>query len=641
MSNRSIPLRWISVILLIALLGTGLVSQVTAQEEGPGAPATTESVDSSDQVLTGDDTGVVVDAETPTPEVTPDVATETPTAVPTETPTAEGETDTDTGESTPEGEPVGTVESSPTPEQTPEDVVEPASVGVSVTIYNCVTGYGGGDPASDGSCAPASGVGVSATADGAAVGSTVTDGSGVASFDVLEASQVTFVEDQLTLPSGYVPNGNGSASLSAAAGASASIVNIEVQTAGRLQISNGYCPTSGDARSQFIVVGPLAVQSAALGCEPRPGASLTISGTGGTYPVVTDGSGNWVGTLPVGDYTVSNENGEGYATVRSGSTTIVLVVDYVPGPKGTLTIQRFDCADGDEGTTIDIDGGPKNDTCVPSDKQVEVASVEGSAAPLSIDLGEDGSTSIDVAAGAYVVTDGPSGVSAEVTVDEGSSVTAAINSTIRTGVVSASIYWCSAAVSSAVNPGEWGSWANRCSPAEAGTVISLLDSSGGIVSTASTGGSGTVSFTSLLPGIYSLTSSNGCALFANGADARNGFSIVAGGTVDVAAFGCAAPQDIPEQPDDSGTDPGTIGGGWESGGAIGGDDGFGNVPLGSPAYHSRNLTVNPLSNVSTLPETGEGKSDATERMMMLLLAFAALAAGAAFQLAPDRRKRRA
>ncbi|MEZ4507003.1 MAG: hypothetical protein R2848_14405 [Thermomicrobiales bacterium] len=68
--------------------------------------------------------------------------------------------------------------------------------------------------------------------------------------------------------------------------------------------------------------------------------------------------------------------------------------------------------------------------------------------------------------------------------------------------------------------------------------MSLLDGSGNVVSTASTGGNGSLSFTNLVPGTYSLSSSSGCALFANGADARNGFTIAAGDTVQIAAFGC-------------------------------------------------------------------------------------------------------
>lgn len=666
MMSQSNALRWLAALLLLTVLSTGLASSAVAQEEGAGPTATPTSAVEGDVSMGGDSsTGIgeePVATEIPATEPTdPGNATDVPSTEPTETPTPtetaggigddEG-TGVSTGEGspTPESTPTETPSESPTPTETATEKVEAASVGVSVTIYTCSSSYAGGNPAGNANCSPASGVGVSASTSEGSLGTSSTNGSGVASFNAPDGSSVTFVEDQTSLPGGYVPDGNGTATLTASDGASASIVNIQVNTAGRLQISVGQCPTSGDARTQFIVVGPLAVQSAGLGCQPSVGAALTVSGPGGTYSVVTDGGGNWVGTLPVGSYSISNDNASTSAEVVSGSTTIVLAVNYVPGPKGTLSIQRYDCADGAEGTTITIGGGPANDSCVPSDKSVSVASAEGGAAPLVIDLGEDGSTSVDVAAGDYVVTDGPTGASASVQVPEGETVTAAINSTILTGAVSASLFWCSQSVSGSVNPSSWGNWTNRCSRAGAGITVSLLDSDGNVVSTASTGGNGSLSFTSLTPGSYALSSSSGCALFANGVDARNGFTISAGDNVEIAAFGCEEPSYVPEEPAEPGPDPGSIGGENEApsggGGSIGSGDALGNgggftsAPFVSAGYHTRNLSVNPLGNVSTLPATGEGRDDFDRLTLLMLLGVAALAAGVAFSMQPDRSKRR-
>ncbi|MEZ4507001.1 MAG: hypothetical protein R2848_14395 [Thermomicrobiales bacterium] len=141
---------------------------------------------------------------------------------------------------------------------------------VSVTIYTCSSGYSGGDPGSDGNCGPAAGVGVSASSEGGPIGASTTNGSGVASFDAPEGETVTFTEDQSTLPSGFVPDGNGSASVAASDGASA----YDRQYPGEhgradFRSPNGQCPTSGEARTQFIVVGPLAMQAAGLGCQSR------------------------------------------------------------------------------------------------------------------------------------------------------------------------------------------------------------------------------------------------------------------------------------------------------------------------------------------------------------------------------------
>ncbi len=665
MMNRLNLLRWLAALLLISVLSMGLASTALAQEEGVGVAATPTAVADGD-VSIGDDstTGIAeepIATNTPvSPPAQPSEATDEPVIEVTETPTP---TDTPGGIGGDEGTGVSTGDGSPTPDSTsnetpteevsptptPTEAVEAASVGVSVTIYTCSSAFGGGNPGGDANCSPAPGVGVTASTSEGPIGTLATNGAGVASFDAPEDAEVLFVEDQSTLPSGYVPDGNGSASVTASSGASSYIVNIQVSTAGRLQVSNGQCPTSGEARTQFIVVGPLAVQSSALGCEPRAGASLTVTGPGGTYSVVTDGAGNWIGTVPVGSYTISNANASAGLEVVAGATTIVLAVDYVPGPKGTLSIQRYDCADGDEGTTITIGGGPNNGSCVPSDKSVSVASAEGGAAPLVIDLGEDGTTSVDVAAGNYIVTDGPTGASAPVQVAEGESVTAAINSTIRTGAVSASLFWCSASVSGSVNPSAWGNWTSRCAPAGAGIVVSLLDSGGNVISTASTGGNGSLAFSRLVPGTYSLSSSSGCALFANGADARNGFTLAAGDTVQIAAFGCAEPAYVPEEPVEPGPNPGSIGGenGNPSGGggsigsgdALGNGDGFSGAPFVSPGFHTRNLSHNPLANVSTLPATGEGANGIASLTLLTLLGLAALAAGAGVSLNPGRTKR--
>lgn len=660
MMSHITPMRWLAALLLLAVLLGGTVSSVLAQESDPGSASPTPAAEVENDLSIGDEATSVIGSDDATPTdvaeddtqasatATPTDAAGSATDVPSDGIGDDGDTDVSTGE---DGTPVAeetptetpTDEASPTETATPDETVEAASVGVSVSIYLCDSGYGGGDPAGDANCAATGGIDVSASADDTSLGTKTTGGSGSASFDAPEGSQVVFSEVQSTVPSGYVPDGNGTAYVTGESGASAYIVNIKVETAGRLQISNGQCPTSGEARTQFIVIGPLAVQSAGLGCEPRGNTTLTVSGPGGTYTAVTDGSGNWIGTLPVGTYTVSNENGSGSAEVVSGSTTIVMVVDYVPGPKGTLTIQRYDCAEGAEGTTITIDGGPNNDSCLPSDKSVSVSAASGGAAPLVIDLGEDGATSVDVAAGDYVVTDGPTGTSADVQVAEGASVTATINSTILTGSVSASMYWCGSSVSGSIDPSHLGTWANGCGRSGAGIDVSLLDGNGEVVSTASTGGNGTLSFGSVSPGRYSLSSSSGCALFANGADARNGFDLVAGETVEIAAFGCDEPANVPENPNNPDPDPGTIGG--ENGNSSGGGGGIGNNGNGYGGIYGggnenvRNLTSNPLASVSTLPSTGEGANTLVDRTLLMLLALAALAAGMALSLSGHRSKR--
>jgi hypothetical protein len=160
----------------------------------------------------------------------------------------------------------------------------------------------------------------------------------------------------------------------------------------------------------------------------------------------------------------------------------------------------------------------------------------------------------------------------------------------------------------------------------------LFDSDGNLVSTAGTNGNGAIQFAKVQPGRYTMTASSGCALFANGADARNGFDIVAGGTVEIVAFGCESPSNVPTHPTNPDPDPGTIGGGGgiDGPGSVGENGGLGD------GYHTRNLSMNPLSNVSTLPATGEGANDLADRTLLMLLGLAALCGGAALQLTSRR-----
>jgi len=664
MMSRSNPLRWLAALLLLTVLSSGIPATAVAQED-MGATATATAVAEGGVSIGDDSTTAIAEetAETEAPDTEPavtDEATDEPSVEATETssptePTGgigddEG-TGVPTGEGTPTPDPsaTGTATEEASPTASPTESVEAAAVGVSVTIYTCTSDFAGGNPASDSNCTPASGVSVTASTSEGPIGVGVTNGAGVASFDAPDGAEVVFVEQQSSLPSGYVPDGNGVATVTASSGASTYIVNIQVSTAGRLQIASGQCPTSGEERTEFVVLGPLAVQSAALGCAALPGASFSVTGPGGTYSIVTDASGNWVGTIPVGSYTISNQSASTGVEVVSGATSLVTAVHYVPGVKGTLNIERYECADGAEGTTIAVGGGPNNASCVPSDRSVSVAAADSGAAPLVIDLGEDGNTSVEVAAGDYVVTDGPTGVSAPVQVPEGETVTVAINSTILTGAIAASLFWCSESVSASVNPNSWGNWTTGCSRSGAGIVVTLLDGDGNVVSNASTGGNGSISFGSLVPGTYVLSSSSGCALFANGADARNGFTIAAGDIVEIAAFGCEEPAYVPEEPEEPGPDPGSIGGGNGNssggGGSIGNGDALGNgggfagSPFLSSGFHTRSLSMNPLANVSTLPATGEGENGIADLTMLMLLGVAALAAGAALSLQPVRSKR--
>jgi hypothetical protein len=328
---------------------------------------------------------------------------------------------------------------------------------------------------------------------------------------------------------------------------------------------------------------------------------LTISGDDGTTDVETDDGGNWQDYMDPGSYTISDpETGDSVVVqVQAGETTFVLAVRFVPGPKGTLILQRFECERGVAGTSIEVNGGPANGSCLPSDASIEVDAASGEAEPLVVDLGSDGESSLEIAEGAYIVTDGPSGAETDVNVEAASSVSVVVNGPVLLGTIAASIRWCPASVLGVLNPDNASQWAESCPIAGAGLTVTLFDGDGNPIATSQTGSDGSISFEGLVPGTYGLQASNGCALFTGGVDARGGFSVAGGGVVNLMAFGCAAPVNNPPP------DPGTIGGENPNGPPGIGDGDITDDLLNAAGFHTRNLQSNPVMSVSTLPSTGE------------------------------------
>ena len=240
-------------------------------------------------------------------------------------------------------------------------------------------------------------------------------------------------------------------------------VNLPKSATGRFQISSGQCPTLDAPYTQFFVLGPMA-RASANGCESNGYAEFTVSGdgVGGSMAVVTDESGDWRGFLPAGDYTISNENASAEFTVLVDATTVVVAVDYYSGPRGTLTIERYECSEGDTGgVQIEVyEGGgglPSNESCVPSAANVEIYADADGVAPIVADLGEDGQTTVEVASGSYLIRDG-SGAEATVEVTEAGWTQAIINVVTISGAVAAQTHFCPDPASNfedASNPDYW------------------------------------------------------------------------------------------------------------------------------------------------------------------------------------------
>jgi hypothetical protein len=306
---------------------------------------------------------------------------------------------------------------------------------VTATFYDCTTDPGVDDPASDPDCAPASGVSISVTADGADAGSYTSDPSGVATFDVPDGSAIVVTEDQTTIATGYVPYGDGRASLTAADDASLVFVHLPESLMGRTQILSGTCPTSGNSGTVFRVIEPGVVTAASVTCTFVPNVAFTLSG-GALGPsglaVKTDGDGNWRGFLLPGDYTITSDDGQkADFTVYLAKTTAIVAINYEAQPTGTISIARWQCSGDVASTTIDIAGTQPDDPadCTASNKTVNIAEVGSGASPAEITLGATGKASVDLKPASYVLTDETSGETAQFDIAAGQTVYAVITAT--------------------------------------------------------------------------------------------------------------------------------------------------------------------------------------------------------------------
>jgi hypothetical protein len=93
--------------------------------------------------------------------------------------------------------------------------------------------------------------------------------------------------------------------------------------------------------------------------------------------------------------------------------------------------------------------------------------------------------------------------------------------------------------------------------------VTLRDAAGTVSSAGQTSSTGGVSFADLVPGVYTLSTTDSCAAFAGGFDARGGFEVAAKTNSHVSLYSCQKPTTPP-------------GGGNNSGGNNSGGNGGGN-----------------------------------------------------------------
>jgi hypothetical protein len=504
---------------------------------------------------------------------------------------------------------------------------------LTVSVFDCPLAPGDGQSPADVGCSPVDGAVVVASDETGSIDEQLTNASGDAVLTIPQgqSGSVRFQQLSQTVTEGFVP-AQAFVETTVESDSVVVLINIpETSTTdepveGRLQIASGQCFTLNEPRVEFIIVGPLA-RAASQECGPLPDASYVIEGGNLAEPLtlITDGSGDWRGALEIGDYTISRNGWSESFSVEEDATTVVVAIDFILGPQGTLTVERYVCTEGESNSIvflIDPVAGTEfpNDSCAATNEHVEVMAAGSTADPLVMDLGDDGITTVDVAAGEYYAqTD--AGSSGLFTVPDGGSVRVVIVEVRVTGSIVAMVGFCSDPISNFEDPTKADYWLTECTSHAAGTAATLFDGAGNVVSSATTGPDGGFAFEGLVPGSYRLTVDGMCAIFANGVDARGGFSVVAGKVVQVTGYGCAKPA-VPDPPPGGGTgSPNPPGGGS---GSIGDDSG----PLLSVGGSTDGLAQPSESQrlyVTTLPSTGtanETDSALGHTWVQLLAAFA-------------------
>ena len=406
--------RALAALLLLAAL-IGAISQVSAQDivdaSNDAASPTSYGADPGDGSIDANETtddGVVED-----PGSVSDGAPEIP---------AGGVTGEEEDSSTPEPDPItddGGVEAESLEGDFSTDEVldvQAEEVFVSVFAFDCNVDPGAGDPAESADCTASQGLEVDVVIDDAAAGVQTTGVDGSATFGAPEGSILELTENAATIVAGYHSIGSGSAELTAAQDASVTFVHLAEPIAGRLQIVNGSCPTTGESRTEFRVIEPQSVAMASSpACQATGGTVFTIQGEslGGGISVVTGSDGAWRGYLVPGDYTVIDDSGaSAVVTVIANDISVVIVVDYVSAPLGLLNVSRFACTVDDEsGTEISFGlseptvGDDDGCEATAGDIAIDVVEEVSAADVATIDLGSDGVGEIELPGGSYILTD--------------------------------------------------------------------------------------------------------------------------------------------------------------------------------------------------------------------------------------------
>lgn len=674
MTRLALHLRLIAVLAVLLAIGGFSVAPVAAQDPD-ATPTAEESAPPEPPPL------VVEPAPTePPPAVEEPAPIEAPPPPPVETPTEPVPTE----ETVPPAvtEPVVTEpvvsEPDPEPEQEAGPTSSPnagtssgsraardvsaaaesdATVNVTIAAFDCAVAPVGNTPGQvPAECTAAPGVSFSVTADAVELGTFVAGADGIIVILVPDGAELVVVEDLTTETTGFSIVGTGTQSLTVSGPIGLSFVHVAdggpvVENAGRLQLSQGSCPTLGEERTELRYIAPRSIQAQAegSGCGPVAGSDFRIEG--GDFPAggvtkTTDAAGNWRGEVTEGVYTVTHV-GSGQSIeidIVEDDITVIVAIDYVTQVSGTISVRRYLCGGDEDGTTISIastEPAP-SDGCTPSDGIFQLS--EGEAFTGS----GDGAITFPIPTGTYLFSDLTvgDGTSAEIQIAEGATTWVLVEHVISGGDISVLYNFCGDATG---DPDDAAFWASTCVNPFAGANLKLISSAGAVVAEATTDDAGVATFPNVVDGTYRIRGGGDratCAVFVGGQAAFAGFQIASGQLYQSQVFGCAKAAGNPGGENPGGENPGgenpggeNPGGETPGNGAPGNGSGSVTTPPATAPSAAPNLV--PGQMVTQLPSTGvAGVAPAGSPLTMIALAFAALllAVGAGVGLGFERRR---
>lgn len=646
MTRLAIRLKLVAVLAALFLAIGGMPLAGYAQEDSGSSSA--EQASEAAQPAAEEQTAAEEPASPPAAEASPSPAPTSPEPVfqapveepaaspaPSESPAPSDEPaspEAPAGE-TPAAAPAATEETEEV-EAAVEAADEPATINVSILAVNCATAPATVVPGvvPDG-CTAASGLKFEATVDTVSLGTFTTNGSGLVQVGALDGEILTVTEDLSSVSDGYEAV-SATSTVTVAAGAALTLVHVETDAepippvvVGRVQLTQGRCPTSGETRTELTYIEPASLRAAAdEGCQGVAGAEFQITiNEADTLAAAavegikrTDANGNWRGELPVGSYIVTHvASGQSLEIeVVADEVSTVVAIDYIkadPSTEGTLSIRRFACpgtADTTEVTVAAAEPTPR-EGCEAENGTFQLNDGE----PFS-GVDDDGAVTFTLPTGTYAFTDltGGDGAGAEVTVAAGATTWVMVERLMSPGDLTVQFNACSTPVSASEDPNNASFWASACNNPVSGAQVQLI-SAGEVVSEATTDGGGYATFIDVVSGTYQLRGGNAetCAVFVGNQGALGGVQVSNGQFIQSQVFACTKMASGPGGP--IGEVPG--------GDPIPGNPG-GNIKLPVPGPGDQNPTV------TQLPSTGTSNSVFAGQHIALWLALIGAAVMALF-----------